>query len=190
MASSNPTTGIGVAAVVQLTGTNLTNMASGGLTVATEATANDTTGLNGQGFGAVGNIANRANAQYALQLSLSGKTIGGTVYASTCQLTVVLKDVAGTTYTPVGSPVYVSYGDPNNAAGSPPSWYKPSALSGYTAEIVSVSSSGLITSRALGQSVVEVAFPTFDNTLGVGPSDINMAEPIMNIYAQVLVTVV
>src|ERR1039458_7989078 len=126
----NPTDGLNVAAFVQVTGTNITNCAHGGLTVATEATPNDTTGLCGQGYGAVAST-NRPVAQYSLRLSLSGATTGGTAYASTCQLTTVLKDVANTTYSPVGSPVYKSYNDP--AAGSP-AWYRPSPFTGYAAD--------------------------------------------------------
>lgn len=201
----NPTDGLNVAAYVQLTGTNLSNRANGGLTVATEATANDTTGLNGQGFGAVGNIANRPNAQYELVLSLAGKTYGGTVYANTCQLTVVLKDVAGTTYTPVGSPVYFSSADPANKAGAAPAWYSPSNFAGYDPNVASVSSSGLITARALGQAIIEVQFPTFDNTLsspqagGTYPANTpgtsgtatpQQSNPNEMIYAQVVVNVV
>lgn len=185
----NPTDGLNVAAYVQVTGTNITNCASGGLTVATEATANDTTGLNGQGYGAVAST-NHPNAQYTLQLSLSSKTIGGTSYAKTCQLTTVLKDVANTTYTPVGSPTYKSYNDPD--AGSP-SWFKPSPFAGYSdGSVASVSSSGLITALALGQAIIEVQFPTFDfasQSVDPEPSQAS-GDPVMMIYAQIIVNVV
>jgi hypothetical protein len=180
----NPTDGLLVAAYVQVTGTNLTNRASGGLTVATEATANDTRGLNGEGYGAVAST-NRPSAQYALTLSLSGATYGGTVYASTCQLTTVLKDVANATYTGrVGSPVYKSYNDP--ALGSP-AWYRPSQFAGYAADVASISAGGLITALAKGQAVIEAQFPVFDNTLG---NSAQTGNPINMIYCQVLVTVV
>ena len=185
----NPTDGLNVAAYVQVTGTNITNCASGGLTVATEATANDTTGLNGQGYGAVAST-NHPNAQYTLQLSLSSTTIGGTSYAKTCQLTTVLKDVANTTYTPVGSPTYKSYNDPD--AGSP-SWFKPSPFAGYSdGSVASVSSSGLITALALGQAIIEVQFPTFDfasQSVDPEPSQAS-GDPVMMIYAQIIVNVV
>ncbi len=189
----NPTDGLGVAAYVQVTGTNVKNRANGGLTVATEGTANDTTGLNGQGYGAVAST-NHPNAQYQLQMSLSAKTIGGTAYAATTQLTTVLKDVANSTYTPVGSPVYRSYNDPANKAGSAPTWYRPSNFGTYDANVASVSSTGLITARALGQAIIEVAFPTFDNTLGNDPDasgDAGMrGEPKNFIFNQIVVNVV
>lgn len=195
----NPTDGKGVAAFVQITGTNVSNCANGGLTVAQEGTPNDTTGLNGQGYGAVSS-ANHPVAQYQVQLSRSGKTIGGTVYASTVQLTTVLKDVANTTYTPVGTPVYRSYGDPANKAATPPAWYKPSrgtsgGITGntsYDENVASVSSSGLVTARANGQTIIEVAFPTFDNTLGTDAQVANgiTAEPKNFIYAQLITNVV
>ena len=187
----NPTDGLLVAAYVQITGTNVTNCANGGLTVSTESTANDTTGLNGQGYGAVSSTSHPV-AQYALKLSLSGATYGGTVYHSTCQLTTVLKDVANTTYSRVGAPVYRSYGDPANKAGSAAAWYNPSNFTGYDPNVASVSSLGLITARAKGQAIIEVAFPTFDNTLGNGASVTGglRAEPQQMIYAQVIVTVI
>jgi hypothetical protein len=111
-----------------------------------------------------------------------------------------LKDVANTTYTPVGSPVYRSYGDPANKAGSAPSWYRPSrgtsgGITGntsYDENVASVSSSGLVTARAVGQTIVEVAFPTFDNTLGNGPQVTGglTAEPIQMIFVQIVVNVI
>lgn len=179
-----PTDGLNVAAFVQVTGTNITNCASGGLTVATEATANDTRGLNGEGYGAVAST-NHPVAQYALTLSLSGATYGGTVYASTCQLTTVLKDVANTTYTGlVGSAVYKSY---NNPASGSPAWYRPSPFTGYAADVASVSAGGLITALAKGQATISVQFPVFDNTLG---NSSQTGNPFEMIYCQVLVTVV
>jgi hypothetical protein len=182
----NPTDGLNVAAYVQVTGTNITNRASGGLTVATEATANDTTGLNGQGYGAVAST-NHPVAQYALTLSLASKTIGGTAYHNTCQLTSVLKDVANTTYTRLGSAVYKSYNDPD--AGTP-SWFKPSPFAGYSdGSVASVSSSGLITGLALGQAIIEVQFPTFDDVM-TPETDANTGNPTMMIFVQIVVNVV
>ena len=191
-----PTDGLGVAAYVQVTGTNITNCASGGLTVATEATANDTRGLNGQGYGAVASSSKPvgANAQYALTLYLGGKTYGGTVYSDTCQLTTVLKDVHDVTYVSwVGSPVYKSYNDPQ--AGSP-AWYRPSnGTAGpetYNANVASVSSTGLITGLAVGQAIIEVQFPTFDfvaSSLDPEPTQAS-GDPVQMIYCQLIVTVV
>lgn len=186
----NPTDGLGVAAYIQLAGTNLTNRANGGLTVATEGTANDTTGLNGQGFGAVAgsNTSFKPNAQYHLILSLGANTIGGTAYAATCQLTASAVDVEGAAYSPVGSFVYFSYSDPANKAGSPPVWYKPSDFGSYDPNVASVSSSGLITARALGQAIIEVSFPFSDNTLGNDAQ--GEKEPDNFIYSQIVVDVV
>lgn len=187
-----PTDGKGVAAYVQVTGTNITNCASGGTTVATEATPNDTRGLNGQGYGAVAST-NHPVAQYALTLSLASKTYGGTVYSNTCQLTTVLKDVTNTTYTPVGSPVYKSYNDP---LASSPAWYRPSRGTAgpetYNENVASVSSSGLITAIAAGSAVIEVQFPTFDFVAASNDPEPTQAsgDPVMMIYCQILVSVV
>jgi hypothetical protein len=196
----NPTDGLAVAAYVQVTSSNergpsnLTNPANGGLTVSTEATAHDATGLNGQGYGAVAG-ANHPQAQYQLQLSLSNKTIGGVIYSNTSQLTAVIKDVANTTYTPrIGSPVYKSYGAP--ATGG---FFNPSnAISGngllanqvaYNARVASVSATGLVTARAVGQCIVEVQFPVFDNVM-TPETDADTADPTQMIYVQIVVNVV
>ena len=121
-----PTDGLGVAAYVQVTGTNVVNNSGGA------GTAQGTQGFPlGQGIGAAPS-SYHPNAQYELTLSLSAATVNGVTYAATCQLTTVIKDVANTTYTPVGSPVYRSYGDPANKAGSAPAWYHPSNISGMT----------------------------------------------------------
>jgi hypothetical protein len=192
----NPTDGLGVAAYVQVTGTNITNCSGGGLTPATESTANDSRGLNGQGYGAVAGVratppgTSYPNAQYTLQLSLGSKTYGGVAYFSTCQLTTVLKDVANVTYSPAGSPTYKSYNDPD--AGSP-SWFRPSVFAGYSdGSVASVSSSGLITALAVGQAIIEVQFPTFDfagSALDPEPSQAS-GDPVMMIYCQIIVNVV
>jgi hypothetical protein len=194
-----PTDGLNVAAYVQVTGdVNLTNCASGGTTVATEATPNDTRGLNGQGYGAVASSKHPC-AQYALTLSLSGATLGGKAYYSTSNLTAVIKDVANTTYTaPVNTAVWKSYNNPTAA-----SWYKPSnGLSGngllanqkaYSANIASVASTGqltaLVTGLAIGQAIVEVQFPTFDDVMSP-ELDHDTSDPTMMVYCQIVVTVV
>jgi len=68
---------------------------------------------------------------------------------------------AGTVSAYVGTILYKSYNNPN--AGTP-AWYKPSAFAGYSGDVASVSGSGLITALALGQAVVEVSAPAFDNS--------------------------
>lgn len=243
----NPTDGLGVAAYVQVTGTNVTNPG----------------GQAGQGNGASPS-SNHPVAQYYLPMSLSS---AGSLH-STTQLTVVLKDVANTTYASgtaitnvaltsnvvtltvanstgalvagqsykitglatatflngqtvtlvtanattvtfafthadytsaadtgnIGSgnaPTYKSYNNPS--AGSP-SWFRPSnGTSGgttgnttYSADVASVSSSGLITALAVGNAVIEVQFPTFDNTEGVSTGT---GDPIDMIYVQIVVVV-
>lgn len=128
--------------------------------------------------------------QYALTLSLTGAP------SNTCQLAVLVTDVKGNTYSAVNVPVYKSYGDPKNAAGSPPAWYKPSrgtsgAFTGnttYDENVASVSSTGLITARAVGTCVIEVQFPTFDN-VQTPETDANTGNPKDMIYSQIIVTV-
>ncbi len=182
----NPTDGLGVAAFVQLTGTGLTNPSGGALTVSGEQ------GTNGQGIGAVAST-NHPVAQYALTLSVSGTSPN----AATSQLTVVLKDVANTTYTPVGSPVYVSYNNPSiDGDGDVPAWLNLSNFAGYSPDVASVSSSGLITALHVGQAIIEVQFPFSDNTLGNGATGATdggspmQQNPTMMIFNQVIVTVV
>jgi len=163
-----PTDGLGVAAIVTLAGTGLAKVGS---QVALSA------GVTPGGH------------QYALTLSLSAA--GG--HAATCQLTTTIVDVLGNTYSPVNSPTYKSYGDPANEAGSPPSWYRPSNFTdgtvSYDPNVASVSSSGLITSRHVGQCIVEVQFPTFDNVQSP-ETDADTGDPKDMIYSQIIVTVI
>ena len=90
-----PTDGLNVAAYVHVAGTNLTNRSGGGPTVATEATCAGTSSANGQGYGAIGNVANRPNFQYALTLSLSSKLIAGVQFQQCLSMATVITDVAG-----------------------------------------------------------------------------------------------
>lgn len=161
---SNPaaTTGVGVAAFVQCTGTNVTNCG----------------GISGQGNGAIPS-ANHPVAQYSLQLSLSSK--GG--LSNTCQLSTVIKDVANTTVSQSQSPVYKSYNYP--LAGSP-AWYNPKRQAGYNDNVASVTSGGLITAVAVGQAIIEVQYPFAANTLGTFSQTGNPQEAI---YAQIVVQV-
>lgn len=186
----NPTDGLGVAAYVQVTGTNVVNNSGGA------GAAQGTTGTPlGQGIGAAPST-NHPSAQYELTLSLGAKTVNFVAYASTCQLTTVLKDVANTTYTGLQSPTYKSYNDP--AAGSP-AWYRPSTFAdssstspAYNGSVASVNSSGLVTALAVGESIVEVQYPTFDftsNPLDPEPSQAT-GDPVMMIYCQIRVVVI
>lgn len=143
----NPTDGLGVAAVVQVSGTGIT------------AEHTPATGAPNPG-------------PYSLSLN-----VGGTPNPTTCQLTASLVDVNNTAYSPVGSFVYKSY---NNFTAT------ESAFAGYSGKIASVSGSGLITALSPGQAIIEVQFPTFDNTLG---NDANTGNPDEMVYAQIIVQV-
>lgn len=81
-----------------------------------------------------------------------------------------------------GTILYKSYNNPN--AGTP-AWYKPSPFTGYTGDIASVSAGGLITALAVGQAIIEVSAPAFDN--GVA-AQFGLAGNA--IYTQIVVTVV
>lgn len=201
----SPTDGLGVAAYIALTGTNLTNRAQGGLTVATEATPNDTTGLNGQGYGAIaGNATSyKPVAQYHLQLSLSSASYGGTSYHNTCTITAVLKDVENASYTKASSTdkvVWKSYNNPDSGA---PQWYNPSPLSGYDGDVASAAwasdtatgGTGLITAISAGQAIIEVLFPTFNEIQNpaispVSPTYVSPRATVGYITVQIVVDVV
>jgi hypothetical protein len=153
-------------------------------------------GTNGQGIGATaGGVF--PNAQYAITLSLSG---AGT-YETSAALTASLVDVQNNPYDPSDLDQFValSYGNPD--AGSP-AWYNPSNFAGYNANIASATAAGIsgstssitITALALGQCIVEVAFATFDNTLGnqatATTPNPQSEQPLQKIYVQVIVTVI
>ena len=197
----NPTDGLGTAAIVQLTATQLTNCAAGGLTIATEATPRPSgqtvPALNGQGYGAVayGSSAHaQQNAQYALTLSLGSKTVNGVSLSNTASVTASVVDVLGNAFTPTSASEFVvkSYGNPD--AGTP-AWYRPSAFSGYSGDVASASASGAtitITAIALGTCIVEVQFPAFEflqSSLDAEPTQAS-GDPVMMIYAQIICTVV
>jgi hypothetical protein len=81
---------------------------------------------------------------------------------------------------------YVAYGFKTNSGGT----YKP--VNGGGESVVTVSSTGLITAVAEGGSVVEVSYPTFNNTIGDISSSGNIMNglPIQKVYGEVSVTVV
>jgi hypothetical protein len=119
-----------------------------------------------------------ANQQYAITLSLSS---AGTFH-NTAALTAAIKDAKGNAYTPSGNAGSIAYVAPPTAG-----FFKPSNFGSYNARIVSVANSGgngltvTLTSVAVGQAVVEVNFPTFDN------SEAATAEKV---YALINVTVI
>ena len=160
------TTGIGVAAAVTVSGTGI-------------AKAVSSSGNPG------------VTSEYTLTLSLSAT--GG--HASTCQLTTVVTDVAGTTVT--GTPTYICYNDPVFINFNPK---VNGAGSGYpvqtnTYAVVSVSlSGGLITALGVGQALVEIQVPFAGNTLGnysaINQGDSVGSEVKQMIYAQINVQVI
>lgn len=180
-----PTDGLGVAAYVQLSGgtgaSALSNPSGGTLTHP------GSNGANGQGIGATAGSTFPV-AQYAITLSLSAT---GT-YETVAVLTAALVDAKDNSYSEVGNFVAKSY---NNPSSGSPSWYRPSAYAGYSADVASVVASSTndatitITALALGHAVIEVEFPTFDNT-ETGTDGVT--EPGIGdmIYCQVLVTVI
>jgi hypothetical protein len=184
-----PTDGLGVAAYITLSGgtgaSALTNCSGGSLTHP------GTTGGNGQGIGATAGGVFPV-AQYAITLSVSG---AGT-YETTALLTADLVDVQNNQYAPSDLDQFTAISYNNPSAGSP-SWYRPSNFAGYSADVASVSAAGIsgstsaisVTALNPGQAIVEVAFATFDNTIGntaQPPAD----QPVMKIYVQVIVTVI
>ena len=197
----NPTDGLGVAAYVHVSGTNV------GPAGVIPGTSNGFP--QGQGVGASSGTPTGAPvAQYALTLSLGAKTYAGVSYHATCQLTPALVDVKNNSYSPVGSETYISYNNPStDGDGDAPAWYNPNPFGSYNADVASVSSSGLITALNVGQAIIEVQFPTFDNTLsspaagGAYPGDVPSLgsnadggtpvqfNPNEMVYAQIIVTV-
>ena len=191
-----PTDGLGVAAFVHVSGTNVTSP-SGGTTVHPGAVS--ATGLAaGQGIGATAGSGFPV-AQYQLTLSVSGAS----GYSATETLTASLVDVSNTAYSSTQTAVWLSYGNPS--AGSP-SWYRPSngtsgGITGnttYNANVASVTALGQLTATITalnpGQCIVEVSFPTFDNTIGnqaTGTSPNPQSfQPLMKIYALIVVNVI
>lgn len=203
MPSSNPTTGLGVAAYVHVSGTNI--QPAGGLT---GAPANDAIGgassgfPQGQGTGAVPS-AGHPVAQYSLTLSLSGKTVNGVKYNSECLATASLVDVADnavlTSEYYVDNFVWEAYCAPGPGVEG---WYRPNngtaGPATYNACVVTLGAAygtydveDVIIANAVGQCIVEVMYPTFDNSLGDNDGyNVDEQTPIMKIYAQIVVSVI
>jgi len=202
MPSSNPTTGLGVAAYIQLAGTKITNPA-GGSTVHPGGYANP---INGQGLGAnAGGVF--PVAQYALTLSVSG---GTGVYGSYDYGDPKSEAVAATLVDVQNNPVTISQYYRDNfvweaycapAGAGAPAWYQPNngSIAGkqYNAAVVTLGTSYgtydqdvVITANAVGQCIVECQYPVYDNSLGDNDGSNPASQtPIMMIYAQIIVTV-
>jgi hypothetical protein len=178
-----PTDGLGVLAIVLVAGTNVAKVGS---------QVSQSAGITPGGH------------QYAVTLSLSSQTV--TVFEGqpsslgspeachpTCQLTPQAVDVKGNDYTPVNSATYKSYNYPSFSG------YNPSnAISGngllanqvaYSALVASVSGSGLITAHNVGQAIIEVQYPTFDDVM-TPETDHDTGDPTMMVFSQIIVTVV
>jgi hypothetical protein len=119
-------------------------------------------------------------------------------------------DVQNNPYDPSDLDQFTAISYNNPSAGSP-SWYRPSpGTSGgttgntsYDADVASIVAAGIsgstssITITALnpGQAICEVAFATFDNTLGLAgqgassPSP-SQEQPLQKIFVQVIVNVI
>jgi hypothetical protein len=172
-----PTTGLTTNVYVQLSGTGLT-------------------ALNAPSV-------NHPNAgPYSLTLSLSSAS----GLSNTCTMTPITVDGADTTVTStaaswviqsfgywVGTEASIYTGSLNGANIAP----KPT----NTGKIASVSGGGttslVITAVAVGHCVVEVTYPTFNNTetgktvsTGIPPANNFVTVPNDSIYAQVIVTVI
>jgi hypothetical protein len=202
MPSSNPTTGLGVAAYVHVSGVNVTP--AGGLTGGpTNDPIGPTSGFpQGQGTGAVPSTGHPV-AQYALTLSLSGATVDGVLYASSAELTASVVDCANTAQTGAYEvdAVWEAYCAP---APNTEGWYRPNNFvppgksPKYDAATVilgtpygTYDADVVVTANAVGQCIVEAQWPTFDNDLGDNDGYARPTEtPIMMIYAQVVVTVI
>jgi len=204
MPSSNPTNGLGVPLYVHVSGTNVQN--SGNLTggPTNAAIGGSTSGVpQGQGSGPQtgGAGSYKPVAQYSLTLSLAGKTYNGVAYHNSVALIGSVVDVSGTTipnseYT-LANFIWEAY-----QSFSKDLWYRPNAGTAgpntYNGEVVSLGASYgtydadiVVTANAVGQCVVECSYPFADNSLGdntgYNPED---EQPIMAIYAQIVVTVV
>lgn len=147
--------------------------------------------LSGTGVTALHTPAtNQPNAgPYAVTLSLSG--------TSSVVVTPSLVDVTNTAYSATAASwVYRSYNDPQITETT---FTSLSPAISYTAKIASVGASGAstvtVTGLAKGQAIIEVAYPTFDNTEGsitvgnLGGASAGTTVPKDAIYVQLIVTV-
>ena len=180
-----PTSGVGVAAFVQLSGTNLVALE----TTKTVVESNTTQYYPNPG-------------PYSLTLSLSSVA----PYSNTCVITPITVDGQNTTVSStaaswaaqsfgyyVGTEASVYTGTLNGANIAP----KPTS----TGKIASIAGTGTnsitITAVAKGQCVCEITYPTFNNTetgkvvsTGIPPVSNNVTIPNDSIAAQVIVTVI
>lgn len=101
----------------------------------------------------------------ACQITLGAKTFTLSLSgANTHQMVPTLKDAAGTLKTPVASFIYTS----------------------TSPSVATVSASGLVTGVKKGGAVIEVCYPTYDNSHGTHTNGTHMEK----IYAEVNIKVV
>jgi hypothetical protein len=139
----------------------------------------------GSSFTSVATSTVNGNVLAAVSITLGGGTINGRALANTGAVTI---STATTATSPLLAPIvgpianvltYVEYGFKTLTGNT----YLPS---GTPTQIVTVSSTGLITAVAKGEAQVETSYPTFNNTIGdiVSPGNIMNGLPINKIYAE------
>jgi hypothetical protein len=175
-------------------------------------------GQVGQGHGATPGAAGSSHpiAQYGLTLSLSGATVNGVTYPTATEVIATVVDVLNDPITVseyyVDNFVWQSLGCPRSdnsyykrsnsfvsttAAPASKSPAYPGAGSATPSVVVLGTAYGsyladvVITAKCVGQAVVEVFFPTYDNSLGDNSGYNEPSQnPVMGIYAQVVVQVI
>ena len=166
----SPTTGIGKALFIKLTGHNVSN-----------ANPEQSSGALVGG-----------NNTYKVTLSVANSVSAGV--SATVAVTASLYDLAGTSQAIVGSATAISYNFlPTSSSGTQESYPAPNATVGAVASVGSVSYSNsaavaTITPLNPGQAVIEFEYPFAGNGEGL----IGGSLPLQNdmVYAQILVQVV
>lgn len=222
--SGSSTTGLGIPVCVAVTGTNInpaSNLTGGSSPLPVGGSSSGTP--QGQGSGAISGRAlpsggNAPVNQYSLTLSLSGKTVNGVKYNSSCLAVATVVDVEDNAVSDTGYEnsnfTWTALCATLNPAGG---WYRPnnatptgmpaSAIAGssqvtspaYNPTVVTLGTSygvydadEVITANAVGHVVVEVAYPAFYNSLGTdynAPYDLPPV-PQNFIYAHIDITVI
>jgi hypothetical protein len=179
--------------------TGFTNAKNNGQFIATASTATVLTLGNDQSVAET--HAGTATSTYADQTfvvaGFAGANNNGTFIATASSATTLtLENAAATAETHAATATgqeltadltYVEYGFKNVV----PSQATGPNGSPVNTNVATVSASGLVTAVAQGGTVVEVSYPTFNNTVGdvVSPGNIMNGLPINKVYAEVNVTV-
>jgi hypothetical protein len=167
----NPTDGLGSACLIQASGTGLT------------------------AFKAVGSAGNLPADPINYSVTLSVSAAGGN--ASSVVVTPSLVDIHNNAYSATAASwVYRSYNNPQITESA---FSSLSPRISYTAKVASVGASGAstvtITALAPGQAIVEILYPTFDNTEGtvnqgnLGGASAGTTVPKDSIARRITVTV-